>query len=172
MSVEQFEREYLGKNAELIHGEVHPTMPAGFEHREIAGRLHGYLAMHVFPNQLGVVLSAETGFVLRKDTVRAPDVAFIRKERIPSPRETGFCRVVPDLVVEVISPNDTTAFIEEKVSEWLSAGVPLVWVIDPPQRTVVIHRQGQPPQTLRSKDILTGEPVLPEFQIRVSQLFE
>ncbi len=175
MSVEQFEREYLGKNAELIRGEVHSTMPAEFEHGEVAGRLHGYLAMHLFPRQLGILLSAETGFVIhaeRGDSVRAPDIAFIRQERVPATREVGFARVVPDLVVEVVSPNDTTAFIDDKVSEWLSAGVLLVWVVNPSLRTVTVYRQGQSPQQFKANELLAGEPVLPEFELRIAPLFE
>ncbi len=176
MSVAEFERHYLGKRAELWRGEVREYMPASPKHGKVAlnigAEIHAFARQH----QLGVAFAAETGFILRTpagESVLAPDVAFIRKERLPEGEfPAGFCPIVPDLVVEVVSPSDSYADVREKVSEWLAGGVPLVWVVDPQRRVVEVWRAGEPVQTLSEGDTLSGDPILPNFQIKVSALLE
>ena len=101
--------------------------------------------------------------------VRKPDVSFIRAQRLSLAQATaqGHCPVAPDLAVEVISPNDTAYEIDEKVREYLDAGVPLVWVVNPEQRTVSIHRPSGPGAILRENDEINGENVIPGFRCRV-----
>ena len=75
--------------------------------------------------------------------VRKPDASFIRIDRLPAGEEPeGHCPIAPDLAVEVVSPNDLYSEVEEKVDDYLAAGVRLVWVIDPPTRTAHVHRAG------------------------------
>jgi Uma2 family endonuclease len=122
--------------------------------------------------RLGEVFTAETGFVLRRDpdTVRAPDVAFVRAERVPQARVPGFPAMAPDLVAEVVSPYDRAVEVSGKALAWLDAGVRLVWVVDPENRTVTVHRPGGT-TVLRGRDQLSGEDVLPGFALPLEELW-
>ncbi|MCS7300920.1 MAG: Uma2 family endonuclease [Fimbriimonadales bacterium] len=177
MSVEEFERAYMGKRAELWRGEVREYMPAGARHGEIAMSIGAEVRAFVRQYGLGKTYAAETGFVLRTpagESVLAPDAAFIRKERLPEGEPAkGFSRVAPDLVVEVVSPDDSYNKVREKVGEWLAGGVQVVWVVDPERRVVEVWL---PPheltQVLTETDTLRGEPVLPGFELPVRVIFE
>lgn len=144
--------------------------PAGMEHGVIVWNLTGRLSQHVSVHRLGVGCGAETGFVIRRDpdTVRAPDLAFISRARLPHggiPQK--FCPIAPDLVVEVLSPSDTVYEVEEKVQDWLAAGVRLVWVINPRRRAALVHRPGAAVESLDEGGWLEGGDVLPGFRCRV-----
>src|SRR5205807_2246623 len=105
------------------------------------------LRSYVKAHKLGRVFAGEPGFVLTTDpdTVRAPDVAFIGRERLAETGvPTGYFRGVPDLAVEVISPNDRYTRVAEKIAEWLDYGTRLVFVVDPRRKSVDVHRPGQP----------------------------
>ncbi|MCS6919139.1 MAG: Uma2 family endonuclease, partial [Fimbriimonadales bacterium] len=169
MSVQEFEREYLGKRAELWRGEVREYMPAGAKHGIVAARLTMRLGAQLTAAPEGEVFAAETGFIIHTpagESVLAPDVAYIRKERLPQGElPEGYCPISPDLVVEVVSPNDRYTEVREKVGEWLAGGVQMVWVVDPQRRVVEIWR---PPhelvRTLTEADTLSGDPIMPEFE--------
>ena len=163
-----------GHRYELIKGELKQMTPAGSEHGGRGMRLSWRLAQFVEVNGLGWVFLAETGFKIATDpdTVRAPDLAFVRNERIP---ETGLPRGyfpgAPDLAVEVVSPGDTVEEVEDKIAEWLEAGAQLVWIVNPRRRTVAVHRDGSEVRVLRENDILDGEDVVPGFTLRVAEIF-
>ncbi len=175
MTAEEFAQGYMGKRAELIDGEVHEYMPTNPRHAKVVSRTTIYLGRYAYENGLGDVLTGEPGYIIRSgesESVRAPDVAFIRKERIPEEGwGEGFCTVIPDLVVEVISPSDSYPQLRQKIDQWLSAGVQVVWVIDPERRVVEIWRPDGTVKELKENDTLTGAPVLPEFQVAVKELF-
>jgi Uma2 family endonuclease len=159
---------------ELVKGELITMSPAGSEHGAIIVNLTVLLGQHVKTNKLGVCFGAETGFKIAQnpDTVRAPDIAFISRERIPEsgiPKE--YWRGAPDLAVEVLSPGDTAYEVEEKVGEWLSAGAKLVWTVNPKRKSVTIHRAPKDASTLSGDDELDGENVVPGFRCRVSEIF-
>ncbi len=162
-----------GLRYELVDGELRTMTPSAGEHGVIASRLDRRVATWVETQHLGLVFGAETGFRIRTDpdTVRAPDLAFIRGERISDPSVLqSYVPIVPDLVAEVISPNDRYTEVDAKVAEWLDAGVELVWVINPRRRTVAVHSPGG--ILLRTEaDELTGGTVLPGFACRVAELF-
>jgi Uma2 family endonuclease len=125
--------------------------PAGFKHGTIVARLTGALVQHVEAHDLGEVTGAETGFKLASnpDTVRVSDVGFVRRERIPAGELTEkFWPGAPDLAVEVVSPNDTLYEVDDKVEDYLAAGVRLVWIVNPKKRTVTVHQPNSEPQTL------------------------
>jgi len=156
---------------ELVRGELRPLTPAGFDHGVVTSNLAAPLAVHVKSHQLGTVVAAETGFLIASnpDTVRAPDIGFIRAERLVSPgRPLKFWPGAPDLAVETISPTDTVFEVEE----WLAAGAAVVWVLNPRQKTVRIHRSDRTVQVLTGSDVLQEEPLIPGFSIRVSEIFE
>ncbi len=159
---------------ELVNGELRTMAPAGFDHGAIGGELHSRLHQHVKNQKLGVVLSADTGFILRRnpDTVRAPDVSFVSADRIPTgARSVKFFDGSPDLAVEVVSPSDTVDELDEKISDYLSAGCPMVWVVHPKTKSITIHRPSAQPIVLRETDHLDGLDVLPDFRCTVAEIF-
>ena len=159
---------------ELINGELKKMSPTGHKHGKITMRLSAPLAQHVRERGLGEVYAAETGFKLSSDpdTVRAPDIAFIRQQRVTEIGNTeGYWPGSPDLAVEVLSPNDRVAEVEENVSEWLGGGARQVWVVSPKLHTVTVYRSLTDIKTLTEKDKLDGDDVVPEFQISIAEIF-
>src|SRR5207253_529773 len=125
-------------------------------------------------NKLGLFLVGDPGVVLGRDPdrVRAPDACFIAAERaLEARRPTGFLQSIPDFVVEVVSPGDTAAEIQEKVEEWLRAGVRLVWAMYPNTRSVFAFRGLDSARVYVESDTIDGAPVLPDFTCRVADLF-
>ena len=125
------------KQTELLRGTLIVREPPGYQHGVVALKVARLIANHVHDHGLGTVVAAETGFKLfsNPDTVRAPDAAFIRQGRAPEPALDGYPALAPDLVVEVVSPSDRAGEVQAKVSDWLTAGSRLVWVIDPASQT-------------------------------------
>ena len=164
-----------GFRYELVKGELRKMTPAGFKHGKVVANLTGPLTIYVRANNLGVVLGAETGFKIGSDpdTVRAPDVAFVRMERILATGETDkFWPGPPDLAVEVLSPRDTVYEVEEKVANWLTAGFSMVWVVNPKERTLHVHRFNKTIHRLSEKDLLDGQDVLPGFHLSITEIFD
>jgi Uma2 family endonuclease len=163
-----------GRN-ELVQGEIIPMSPASTMHGDIAMRLGAILWNFSEQHNLGRVFAAETGFTLSQnpDTVRAPDVAFVAKKRIPEEGvpETGFWAIAPDLVAEIVSPHDRMSQIQNKVTDYLAAGVRLVWIVDPKTETVTVYQSLKQVKVLIAEDILEGEDVLPGFQLTLKKLF-
>ncbi len=157
--------EVPGKRAELVKGVLVVREPAGYRHGEVAAELARRLANHVIAENLGRVLAAETGFKLASDpdTVRAPDVAFIRTERLPEPPPAGYAELAPDLVVEVLSPDDRPGAVLAKVADWLEAGSALVWIVDPQRRLGRVYRANGSESLMDQDGALDGEDVVPGF---------
>ena len=163
-----------GYRYELVKGELIRMPPPGDEHGEVTMELAGPLHRHVKQNNLGKVYAAETGFKLESDpdTVRAPDIAFVRREVVEKTgRLKSYRSGAPDLVVKVLSPSDTIGKVEEKVPQWLEAGARMVWVVSPKLRTVTVYRSLTDIVVLTEKDTLDGGHVVPGFQIRVAEIF-
>lgn len=164
-----------GVRGELIRGVLTEVTPAGQEHGEIVANLVIALGDFVKPRGLGRLTASDAGVWLERapDTVREPDVAYFSAERIPSGvRVTGYSEVVPDLVVEVVSPGDSRREVDDKVRMWLRHGVRLVWTAQPDNRTVDVHRRGEPVATLADGDALDGMDVLPGFTCPLSEVFD
>jgi Uma2 family endonuclease len=156
---------------ELVRGEVVTMSLPGGEHGEIAGEIFRLIANHVKSAKLGKTYAAETGFLIERDpdTVRGADAAYVRAERlreITNPKK--YVPFAPDLVVEVLSPNDRADAVDEKVHEWLTAGARAVWTVDPNERTVTVHRPGAEPVIFNEDQDIDGGDVLPGFVCRVA----
>jgi Uma2 family endonuclease len=147
--------------------------PAGASHGDIANTLAFLLTGHVRKRALGKVFAAETGFLISTspDTVRAPDVAFVRKERANSLPSRGFFEGAPDLAVEVLSPDDSASDVAYKVNDWLKSGTVEVWLVDPKRKTIAIHTKNRPGQWLTQSDELVSEALFPGFRIAVADVF-
>jgi Uma2 family endonuclease len=163
-----------GYRYELVKGELRQMAPAGGEHGVTAMKVSIPLGFYVEEKDLGVVCAAETGFQIASnpDTVRAPDLAFVSKARIPhSGIPKGYWPFAPDLAVEVISPNDRYTEVEEKVLEWLEAGTKAVIVMNPRNRTVTVYNSLTEVAVLKQSDVLTLGDVVPGFSCPISKLF-
>ncbi len=130
---------------------------------------------HCAANDLGWVFGADLDyrcFPDDPDKLRKPDVSFIRRQRFGQIQPSdGVCRIRPDLVVEVVSKNDLAYEVDEKVKEYRSALVPLVWIVNPEAGVVRVHRSDGSSAWLLETDTLTGEDILPGFSCRVADLF-
>ncbi len=159
---------------ELVAGELIRVPPAGFLHGTVATNFTRLLSEHAIKYDLGVVCTADTGFKLQQnpDTVRAPDVAFVSRERILAEGKTEkFWPGAPDLAVEVVSPSDRFDEVLEKVEEYLAAGSRLVWIALPRTQTILVCHFTREVRILRRDDELSGEDVLPGFVCRVREIF-
>ena len=148
--------------------------PAGHRHGRLAINITTPLDQHVRANNLGTVYAAETGFKIGSDpdTVRAPDVAFVRRERVEAVGdEAGYWPGAPDLAVEVVSPSDLYTEVEEKVIDWLAAGTRMVIVLNPRKRTVKVYRSLTDISILTESDILHGADVVPGWAMAVRDIF-
>ena len=164
-----------GVRGELIRGVLHETMPAGFKHGWIVIKLGALLLNFIQPRALGTLVGSDSGVWLERDpdTVREPDIAFTSAERLPINADIdGYAEVVPDLVVEVVSPNDRPGEVADKTAMWLSFGVRLVWLVRPDSRTVEVHRSSGEVVTLGAGDALDGLDVLPGFSCSIGAIFD
>ena len=147
----------------------------GEEGSEVGGEAYSRLREFVKARDLGVVFPPDRQFQCfphAPGRLRKLDAAFIRKERRPNgPKRRGHTRIPPDIAVEVISPDERTYDTHARVQDFLLAGTPLVWVIDPSLRTVTVHRPGGPITVHREDDDVDGGDVLPGFTLRVGDLF-
>lgn len=166
-----------GKRYELVRGELVEMGQPGDLHGRIGSKLLAYLWTYGEQHALGLAY-LPTGFVLddsnpKKPTVRAPDVAFVSANRIPQEPLDGPLPIVPDLAIEVVSPTDIWTKVDDKVDEYLEAGVRLVWVIYPRRQTVYVYHPERPLAVLINPDSeLNGEDVIPGFKPKIGLLFE
>lgn len=146
---------------------------AGSEHGWISMRIAARLSTYVEERQLGCVFNADTGFIIHRnpDSVRAPDVAFVRQQRIPAQLPKGFFDGPPDLAVEVISPNDSTAEVQEKTEDWLNAGCSEVWLINPKTKTATRCTLVDNLVEQTNVDRLSS-PILSGFDLIVARLWQ
>jgi Uma2 family endonuclease len=162
-----------GLRHELVNGELTTMTPSGSEHGLITAALAQLVRTHVAASGLGLVFGAEAGFRLTTDpdTVRAPDLAFVRRARIPATGiPTGFWPGAPDLAAEVVSPSDTYEHVAAKVADWLRAGTEVVWVVNPRARSVTVHTSAGV-TILSEAEQMTGGTTIPGFTCGVQEIF-
>lgn len=163
-----------GIRRELVGGEIREINPAGYMHGRIEMNVSTPLDRYVREQGIGTVFAAETGFKISSnpDTVRAPDIAFIRRERIEEVGAVeGYWPGAPDLAVEVVSPNDSYTGVEEKVSAWLEAGTRTVVVVEPRTKTVTVRYSRTEIRVFTEGDVLDVGEVVPGWTMPVSDVF-
>lgn len=162
----------LGR-CELVRGELVMMSPGKRRHAVIGAKITAALHQFVEANDLGEVLNSSAGYVLsrRPDTVREPDVSFLRAERMGQQDFDAFLEGAPDLAVEVLSPSNTPTEMREKTNDYFNAGCRVVWIVDPVHRSLTIHRPDADPAILTEDGTLTEEGLLPGFSLPVREIF-
>jgi Uma2 family endonuclease len=164
-----------GGRYELVRGELHRMPPPGYRHGRTASRIGASLSSFAETRDLGVVLAAETGFLLSSnpDEVRAADASFVSKARLAAASfdPQGYFPGAPDLVVEVVSPSDSYTAVEEKVLLWLRSGARCVVVADPERLLFVVHKAHSEPQLLAPGDVFSIPDILPGWELPVAEAF-
>ena len=169
---ELFKMGDLGRT-ELIKGEIVYMSPTGYPHADYEGNFYAALRSFVRQNKLGRVFVGEVGIYTGRnpDTVRAADAAFVSRQRMAQVKSRSYLDVAPELVVEVMSPDDRWHDLMDKLDEYFAIGVQLIWVADPRQQQVYVYRSVTDVQRLSAADTLTGGEVLPGFSVPVADLF-
>jgi Uma2 family endonuclease len=164
-----------GKGFELVDGQL-KELNVSYQSSYVAGEIYFHLRSHVGSRGLGWVAPEGTSFRCFPDEpnrVRRAGTSFHALHRLTEAQamSEGHCTIVPDLVVEVVSPNDLADEVNEKRIEWLEAGAALVWVVHPIQQTIHAYRADGTVSLFGRADVLTADPVLPEFRVPVADLF-
>lgn len=187
MTFEEFTRHYGGKRYEYVDGQAVPmgpelatdedeviVGPTKLVHGLVTGEIAGILRQFVREHQSGVVLGAETGFLMQEDPpdLRAADVAFVSQERLGEIEDVGgWLPFPPDLAVEVVSEWDKAADMRRKARSYMTHGTRLLWFVYPEDREIEVFRPGQTTQTLGPNDTLDGGDVLPGFSVPLREVF-
>jgi Uma2 family endonuclease len=162
------------KSTELVRGSLVVREPPSTEHGRIQANLAYFVTEHVRKNRLGVVIGKDTGFKMHSspDTVRAAVVAYLRHDRAAEIPRRGYAALTPDLVAEILSPEDRPGEYLAKVAEWLDAGTVLVWVIDPQRVQAHVHRADGSLTIVGEDGVLDGEAVLPGFSCPLVEVLQ
>jgi Uma2 family endonuclease len=160
---------------ELVRGDLLMMSPASPVQGRYAERLSRVLGQYVEDQELGEVYTAEPGFMLQAEPdaiVRAPDVAYVRNDRIPPvDQQAGFWPIAPDLAVEIISPSETATSVQAKVQDYLAAGTRLIWLVYPDSRLAVEYQSAVQIRQYGLDEQLEGGAVVPGFQYGLRRLF-
>jgi Uma2 family endonuclease len=163
-----------GRRFELERGEVIEMPPAGKYHGFVCGNLSRIIGNFAVSRRRGYVCTNDAGVLVEEnpDTVRGPDLTFYLDEQTAGNMERQYATAPPLLAVEVLSPNDRFNTTMRRVTQLLARGVKLVWIVDPEARDVSICREGQEPILVADGQKLIGGDLLPDFECRVSELFD
>ncbi len=159
---------------ELVRGQLREVPMAGWQHGWIEMNIILALATDPVARTVGRTVSGDTAFVLARDpdTVRIPDVAFVRHERLPPPLVSGRAALPPDLAVEIRSPNDRPGELRQKLADYFAAGVQLVWLVDPDEQTVEVWTSSGLGRRCTAAETIDGGAVIPGFRCPVARFFE
>ncbi len=169
--LEQLQAEHPEYRMELVSGQVNVMSPSGYESDEVSIELAAQLRNWVRPRKLGRVTGSSAGFILPNADTRAPDVSFVKAERLrESPRR--FAELAPDLMVEVKSPTDNLQTLREKVQSFLALGTQVGIAINPETHTVEVYRPGnEVVEILGDGDFLQVPELLPGWSVAISDLW-
>lgn len=169
-----WEMEDDGCRHELIRGELMSMPPTNDEHSQLLFQLNGLLWSYQRSHPEIRWFTGDPGFILARDPdiLLAPDIAAIHVDRLPEGFPRGsFFDIVPDLVIEILSPSDRIGQVNTKIDAYLAAGVRLVWLINPMLRNVTVHAADEHTYILEGDDTLDGGDVLPDFRLPLRELF-
>ena len=159
----------------LLTADDLARMPNQRDYELIDGELLALLRNYLRLNTLGWVFGTESGYECFGDegrTLRRPDVSFVRFGRFPDEQiPEAFAKLAPDLAVEIVSPGDRAGEIQEKIEQFLKAGVRLIWVVYPKSQSVHVFRVEGTNAFLSASEELSGEDVIPGFRCPVAELF-
>jgi Uma2 family endonuclease len=163
-----------GFNHEVVDGELVMSPKNNPEHGQICMRLAAALHMHVEREKLGATFDSSTGFWMENENCRAPDISFVSKERLRGLKRPSkkFFRFAPDLAVEVLSPNNTRAEIQERLRDFFSSGTRLAWIIDPESKSAEVCYSLEKRKLVGPNGELNGDDVVPEFRFKLAELFK
>lgn len=161
-----------GQRLELIEGELHEMAPTGGIHNLLTLEIGALIRNVVRAGKLGYVFGAENGFILATEpqTILAPDVSFVSKARLGQVTEK-FIEIAPDLAVEVVSPGNSAAEMDEKTALYLQAGARQVWVVYPRSRSIYVYTSVTSVTILKPPQVLEGGDMLPGFAMPLADLF-
>jgi Uma2 family endonuclease len=160
---------------ELVNGELIDMGNSGALHGYTCSILVMALMNYILPRGLGIILDSSTAFTMKNGNKRSPDISFVSKQKLQGLEELpeGFLDGSPDLAIEVLSPNNTVAEIDQKIVEYFANGSRLVWVINLKLHYVLVYRSAQEPdRLLKQSDALDGEEVIAGFTMPLSDLFQ
>jgi Uma2 family endonuclease len=172
----EFEPHDGGRPLEIVDGQLLERRDMGAEADAVGCILVGKIQAHAGEGKLGLCFAGQCGYqkIFPNDPkrLRYPDVSFVRSGRLPGNKPPrGHVEISPDLIAEVVSPNDTAEDIEQRLMDFLGAGVPLAWIIYPRTKQVYVFHQGPASLRLGEGDVLEGEDVLPGFSLALKDLF-
>ncbi len=175
---EQF-RELCRDNRDIrleltAKGELILMPPTGWESGRQNANLTIDLGIWNRQTRLGVVFDSSTGFILPNGSIRSPDAAWVKSERIMAlnPDPEGFLPLAPDFVIELRSASDRLQLLQNKMQEYIDNGVRLGFLLNSQDQTVEIYRAGQPVEVLQSPTEILGGEVLPGFVLNLKEVFE
>ena len=163
-----------GCPTELVRGQVITMNPPRSRHGQVCANVCFLLQRFARDHDVGHVLSNDSGVITERDpdTVRGADIAYYSYAKVPKGRLHGYLPVPPDVVIEVLSPDDRPGRVAAKVQEYLTVGVTTVVVIDPDEDRVFVYQAGQSSLELGSADRLRLPAIAPDFEVPVSALFD
>jgi Uma2 family endonuclease len=161
-----------GCRHELLQGELVSMAPTGDAHGRIQITLSWYLKEYVRAHPEISAWGGDTGFIIDRapDTILAPDLALIRTT--VQRQRGGFLPVIPELVIEILSPSDRAGIVNAKTAAYFRAGVQRVWLVDPERLTVTVYSGVSPPRVFQSGEVVVDAEFLPDFEVPVDEIFE
>ena len=166
--LEHLQTQHPDCRLELVGGKIIFMSLSGYESDEVAFRVGGKLWSWIEPRKLGRVTGSSAGFSLAN--TRAPDVSFVRAERLPRAPQ-GYATIPPNLMVEVKSPTDSREELQDKIAEFIDQGTVVGILVNPDDLTVTVYRLNQAPEVLRDGDVLTIPELLPGWEVAIAELW-
>ncbi len=170
---ELYKMEEIGR-AELIEGRIATSMPTGHKHGYFEALLTAILVNFVLKHQLGRVLTGEVGIYIKRnpDTIRATDAAFISNKRYAQVQSHSYLDICPELIIEIMSPDDSWTRVNEKLRDYFLVEAKQVWVVDPHLKEIHVYRSLDEITRLNVDDTLLGGDILPNFELPIAQIFQ
>ncbi len=166
--------ENADRHFELVSGEVIEMPPPGVRHGVVCGNVAWILGSFVRQCNRGYVCSNDMGIILERapDTVRGADVSLFDQAQRYADVTRKYSEEIPNVAVNVLSPDDRPGRTARRIDQFLKRGVPLVWLVNPEDCTVTVYRRDKPCRVLGTQEVLTGEDILPDFHCRVADFFK